>query len=171
MVSVVAVVQVGVSVVAEVSMVSMVGKSVAMVETVSVVGIAMVVEGIGIGFRGSVSSGLGISRPLANQVVAAIGESVEGTSVDGGHNRGSSGHKRVAVVAKTKVGISSRLGISGPLAVVVAKVVSEVAIGKVTMAIGKRVAVVAVVGLGISVGLSSHGSKEAKSSNGLMGKR
>merc|ERR1711981_711242 len=109
-----------------------------MVETVSVVGIAMVVEGIGIGFRGSVSSWLGISRPLANQVVAAIGESVEGTSVDGGHNRGSSGHKRVA----------------------------EVAIGKVTMAIGKRVAVVAVVGLGISVGLSSHGSKEAKSSNG-----
>merc|ERR1711981_637993 len=92
----------------------MVGKSVAMVETVSVVGIAMVVEGIGIGFRG----------------------------------------------------ISSRLGVSGPLAVVVAKVVSEVAIGKVTMAIGKRVAVVAVVGLGISVGLSSHGSKEAKSSNG-----
>merc|ERR1712010_287735 len=138
MVSVVAVVQVGVSVVAEVSMVSMVGKSVAMVETVSVVGIAMVVEGIGIGFRGS------ISRPLTNQVVAAIGESVEGTTVDGGHNRGSSGHKRVAIVAKTKVGISSRLGISGPLAVVVAKVVSEVAIGKVTMAIGKRVAVVAV---------------------------
>merc|ERR1719229_1695213 len=153
-VSVVAVVQVGVSVVAEVSMVSMVGKSVAMVETVSVVGIAMVVEGIGIG------------SPLANQVVAAIGDSVEGTTVDGGHNRGSSGHKRVAVVAKTKVGISSRLGISGPLAVVVAKVVSEVAIGKVTMAIGKRVAVVAVVGLCISVGLSSHGSKEAKSSNG-----
>merc|ERR1712061_930954 len=104
-------------------MVSMVGKSVAMVETVSVVGIAVVVEGIGIGFRG----------PLANQVVAAIGESVEGTSVHGGHHRGSSGHKRVAVVAKTKVGISSRLGISGPLAVVVAKVVSEVAIGKVTM--------------------------------------
>merc|ERR1712158_65836 len=110
----------------------MVGKSVAMVETVSVVGIAMVVEGIGIGFRG----------------------------------RGSSGHKRVAVVAKTKVGISSRPGISGPLAVVVAKVVSEVAIGKVTMAIGKRVAVVAVVGLGISVGLSCDGGKEAKSSNG-----
>ena len=77
----------------------------------------------------------------------------------------------MAVVAKTKVGISSRLGVSGPLAVVVAKVVSEVAIGKVTMAIGKRVAVVAVVGLGISVGLSSHGSKEAKSGNGLMGKR
>merc|ERR1711936_1040901 len=78
MVSVVAVVQVGMSVVAEVSMVSMVGKSVAMVETVSVVGIAMVVEGIGIGFRGSDSSGLSISRPLAVVVseVSKVGVSI-----------------------------------------------------------------------------------------------
>merc|ERR1712088_655304 len=78
MVSVVAVVQVGVSVVAEVSMVSMVGKSVAMVETVSVVGIAMVVEGIGIGFGGSDSSRLSISRPLAVVVseVSKVGVSI-----------------------------------------------------------------------------------------------
>merc|ERR1711936_547779 len=106
MVSVVAVVQVGVSVVAEVSMVSMVGKSVAMVETVSVVGIAMMVEGIGIGFGGSDSSGLGISGPLA--IVVAI-ETV-----------GDRGHKRVAVVAAiVGISISSRLSISRPLAVVV----------------------------------------------------
>ena len=54
-------VQVGMSVVAGVSMV---GKSVAMVETVAVVGIPVVVVGIGIGFRSSSSSGLGISGPL-----------------------------------------------------------------------------------------------------------
>merc|ERR1711981_594682 len=112
------------SVVAEVSMVSMVGKSVAMVETVSVVGIAMVVEGIGIGFRGSDSSGLSISGPLA--IVVAIetvgdrGETMQRTSMDGGHT-GDSSHKRVAVVAAI-VGISSSLSISRPLAVVVSEV-------------------------------------------------
>ena len=90
----VAVVQVGVSVVAEVSMVSMVGKSVAVVETVAVVGIPVVVVSIGISFRSSGSSGLGISGPLA--IVVAVetaidrGKSVQRASVDCGHSRGSS---------------------------------------------------------------------------------
>jgi len=186
MVSVVAVVQVGVSVVAEVSMVSMVGKSVAMVETVSVVGIAMVVEGIGIGFRGSDSSGLGISGPLA--IVVAIetvgdrGETMQRTSMDGGHT-GDSSHKRVAVVAAiVGISISSRLSISRPLAVVVSEV-SKVGVSIVAvvepMAIGEAMAVVVakmvaiavamgVVSIGrcISISISCHGSKEAKSSNG-----
>ena len=186
MVSVVAVVQVGMSVVAEVSMVSMVGKSVAMVETVSVVGIAMVVEGIGIGFRGSDSSGLGISGPLA--IVVAIetvgdrGETMQRTSMDGGHT-GDSSHKRVAVVAAiVGISISSRLSISRPLAVVVSEV-SKVGVSIVAvvepMAIGEAMAVVVakmvaiavamgVVSIGrcISISISCHGSKEAKSSNG-----
>merc|ERR1712219_25797 len=78
----------------------MVGKSVAVVETVAVVGIPVVVVSIGISFRSSGSSGLGISGPLA--IVVAVetaidrGKSVKRTSMDGGHSRGSS-HKRVAV--------------------------------------------------------------------------
>merc|ERR1719458_1587523 len=133
----------------------MVGKSVAMVETVAVVGIPVVVVGIGIGFRSSSSSGLGISGPLA--IVVAVetaidrGESVQRTSVDGGHSVRGSSHKRVAVVG---ISISSGLGISRPLAIVVSKVVA------VAVAIS-------VVGVSVSIGLSCHGSKEAKSSNGL----
>ena len=59
------------------------------------------------------------------------------------------------------------LGISRPFAIEVSKVVSKVAgIGKTkSMAIDKRVPVVAVVSVGL--GLSCNGSKEAKSSNGL----
>merc|ERR1711990_555383 len=127
----------------------------------AVVGIPVVVVSIGISFRSSSSSGLGISGPLAKVVAVetAIGESVKKTSVDGGHMWDSS-HKRVAIVAK--------VGISRPLAIVVSKGigVSVVAgIGK-PVAVEKRVAVVAVVGVSISIGLSCHGSKEAKSSNG-----
>ena len=155
--------------------VSMVGKSVAMVETVAVVGIPVVVVGIGIGFRSS----LGIRRSLA--IVVAVetaidrGESVQRTSVDGGHSvRGS--HKRVAVVG---ISISSGLGISRPLAIVVSKGigVSVVAVS-VAVSVGESMAVVVakvvavavamgVVGVSISIGLSCHGSKEAQSSNGL----
>merc|ERR1711990_298266 len=145
-----------------------------MVETVAVVGIPVVV--VSISFRSSGSSGLGISRPLA--IVVAVetaidrGESVEGTSVDGGHGvRG--GHKRVAVVG---ISISSGLGISRPLAIVVSEGigVSVVAVS-VAVSIGESMAVVVakvvavamgVVGVSIGVGLSCHGSKEAKSSNG-----
>merc|ERR1712088_789366 len=194
----------------------MAGKSVAMVETVAVVGIPVVVVSIGISFRSSGSSGLGISRPLAIVVAVetAIGESVEETSMDGGHNRGSNhkrvaigtivsisvssrlsisrpfaivvtietaigesmegghnrgmSHKRVAIAIGTIVGIGSGLGISGPLAKVVSEVVSVVAgVGEPkSMAVDKRVAVVAVVGVSLGIGLSCHGSKEAKSSNG-----
>merc|ERR1719264_2096517 len=137
-------------------MVAMVGKSVAVVETMAIVGVAVVVVSIGISFRSSGSSGLGISGPLAVvvPVETAIGESVEGTSVDGGHNGGSGHSKRVAKVA-TIVGISigSGLGISRPLAIVVSKVVA------VAVAMG-------IVGVSISISLSCHGSKEAQSSNG-----
>ena len=95
MVSVVAVVQVGVSVVAEVSMVSMVGKSVAVVETVAVVGIPVVVVSIGISFRSSGSSGLGISGPLAISVSMAVAKTVSAITtistvavvgISGGHS-------------------------------------------------------------------------------------
>ena len=160
--------------------VSMVGKSVAMVETVAVVGIPVVVVGIGIGFRSSSSSGLGISGPLA--IVVAVetaidrGESVQRTSVDGGHGVRGSSHKGVAVVG---ISISSGLGISRPLAIVVSKGigVSVVAVS-VAVSVGESMAVVVakvvavavamgVVGVSISIGLSCHGSKEAKSSNGL----
>merc|ERR1711970_448093 len=101
----------------------MVGKGVAVVETVAVVGIPVVVVSIGISFRSSGSSGLGISGPLA--VVVAVetaidrGKSVKRTSVDGGHTvDGGSSHKRVAGVGVT---ISSGLSISRPLAIVVSK--------------------------------------------------
>merc|ERR1719420_145425 len=139
MVSVVPVVQVGVSVVA----IAVVGK------TMAVVGIPVVVVGIGISFRSSGSSGLGISGPLA--ILVAIETSI-GESMDGGHNRGMSSHKRgmshkrVAIVATIMgIGISSGLGISRPFAIEVSKVVSKVAgIGKTkSMAIDKRVSVVA----------------------------
>merc|ERR1712088_1187981 len=178
----------------------MAGKSVAMVETVAVVGIPVVVVSIGISFRSSGSSGLGISRPLAIVVAVetAIGESVEETSMDGGHNRGSS-HKRVAIGTIVSISVSSRLSISRPFAIVVT---IETAIGesmegghnrgmshkRVAIAIGtivgigissglgisgplakvvsKVVSVVAVVGVSLGIGLSSHGSKEAESSNG-----
>merc|ERR1712072_645883 len=123
----VAVMQVGESVVAEVSMVSMVGK-----------GVPVVVVSIGISFRGSGSSGLGISGPLA--IVVAVetavdrGKSVKRTSVDSGHSGGSS-HKRVAVVG---ISLSSGLSISRPLAIVVSKGigVSVVAVS-VAMSVGK----------------------------------
>ena len=163
------------SVVAGVSMVSMVGKSVAMVETVSVVGIPVVVVGIGIGFRSSFRSSLGIRRSLA--IVVAVetaidrGESVQRTSVDGGHGVRGSSHKGVAVVG---VRICSGLRISRPLAIVVSKGigVSVVAVS-VSVSVGEPMAVmvakvVAVaVAMSVSIGLSCHGSKEAKSSNGL----
>merc|ERR1719222_878446 len=151
--------------------VSMVGKSVAMVETVAVVGIPVVV--VGIGFRSS----LGIRRSLA--IVVAVetaidrGESVQRTSVDGGHGVRGSSHKGVAVVG---ISISSGLGISRPLAIVVSKGigVSVVAVS-VAVSVGESMAVmvakvvavaVSVVGVSVSIGLSCHGSKEAKSSNG-----
>merc|ERR1711899_688866 len=191
----------------------------------------------------SIVASVDLGRPLADQVVASVAESVKRTSMHGGHNRGSGSDKRVAVVAKVGVSISvsSRLSISGPLAVVVsegirvaiavvakmsisisgrlsisrplAEVVSKgigVAIGirvSITVAIvakvsisisisgglsisgplavvvsecvgvvaigirkpvGKRLSVVAVVGvsLGISLSLSCHGSEEAESSDG-----
>merc|ERR1712179_798006 len=155
----------------------MVGKSVAMVETVAVVGIPVVV--IGIGFRSSFRSSLGIRRSLA--IVVAVetaidrGESVQRTSGDGGHGVRGSSHKGVAVVG---ISISSGLGISRPLAIVVSKGigVSVVAVS-VAVSVGESMAVVVakvvavavamgVVGVSISIGLSCHGSKEAKSSNG-----
>ena len=115
MVSVVAVVQVRMSVVAEVAVVAVVSQGIRVVETVAVVGVAVVVEGIGL--RSSGSGGLGIGGPLA--VVVAVetvrhgGESVQRASVHGGHT-GDGGNKRVAVVS---ISISSRLGVSRPLAV------------------------------------------------------
>ena len=84
----------------------------------------------------------------------------------------------VAVVMSV-VGISSGLSISRPLAIVVSKGigVSVVAVS-VAVSVGKSMAVVVakvvavavamgVVGVSISIGLSCHGSKEAKSSNSL----
>merc|ERR1719186_1024043 len=167
----VAVVQVGVPVVAEVAMVAMVGKSVAVVEAMAVVGVAVMVVSIGISFRSSGSSGLGISGPLAVVVAVetAVGESMEGTSVDGGHNGGSSHSKRVAKVAAiVGISIGSGLGISRPLAIVVSIGIGVSVVAGVgeAVAVDKRVAVVAVVGVSLSIGLSCHGSKEAKSSNG-----
>merc|ERR1712244_125978 len=142
-------VQVGMSVVAGVAMVSMVGKSIA----VAVVGIPVVVEGIGISFRSSGSSGLGISRPLA--IVVAVetaihrGQSVEGTSVDGGHSvRGS--HKRVAVVG---ISISSGLGISRPLAIVVSK---GIGVSVVAVSIAKSMAVVVAKVVAVAVAMGAH---------------
>merc|ERR1719174_2997220 len=159
----------------------MVGKGVAVVETMAVVGIPVVVVSIGISFGSSGSSGLGISGPLAVvvPVETAIGESVEGTSMDGGHNRGSSHSKRVAKVAAiVGISIGSGLGISRPLAIVVSigigvsvvAVSIAVSIGKaMTIVVAKVVAVavaMGIVGVSISISLSCHGSKEAQSSNG-----
>merc|ERR1719397_1326868 len=99
MVSEVAVAQAGVSVVA----LALVGKSIAV--AMAVVGIPVVVESIGMSFRSSGSSGLGISGPLARVVSIGIGVSVvagvgEAVAVD----------KRVAVVAV--VGVSLSIGLS-----------------------------------------------------------
>merc|ERR1712212_1092280 len=157
----------------------MVGKSV--VETMAVVGIPVVVVSIGISFRSSGSSGLGISGPLAVVVAVetAVGESVERASVDGGHNGGSGHSKRVAKVAAiVGISIGSGLGISRPLAIVVSigigvsvvAVSVAVSIGKgMTIVVAKVVAVavaMGIVGVSISISLSCHGSKEAQSSNG-----
>merc|ERR1719237_1351180 len=130
----------------------------------------MVVVGIGIGFRSS----LGISGPLA--IVVAVetaidrGESVQRTSVDGGPGVRGSSHKGVAVVG---VRICSGLRISRPLAIVVSKGIGvsvSVSVGEpMAVMVAKVVAVavaMSVVGVSVSIGLSCHGSKEAKSSNG-----
>ena len=85
--------------------------------------------------------------------------------------RGSS-HKRVAVVG---ISISSGLRISRPLAIVVSK---GIGVSVVAVSVGEPMAVMVakvvavavamgVVGVSISIGLSCHGSKEAKNSNGL----
>merc|ERR1719433_2614701 len=84
-----------------------------------------------------------LGRPLADQVVASVAESVKRTSVHGGHNRGSGSDKRVAVVAK--VGVSSRLSISRPLVVVVSEGI-RVAIG-----VGEAVAIAVVAKMSISI--------------------
>ena len=120
---------------------------------------------------------------MAIETVGDRGETMQRTSMDGGHT-GDSSHKRVAVVAAiVGISISSRLSISRPLAVVVSEV-SKVGVSIVAvvepMAIGEAMAVVVakmvaiavamgVVSIGrcISISISCHGSKEAKSSNGL----
>ena len=122
----------------------------------------------------SIVASVDLGRPLADQVVASVAESVKRTSVHGGHT-GDGGNKRVAVVS---ISISSRLGVSRPLAVVVSVGVGMTVVAvAVTMAIGKpmsevvaqvvAVAVVGIVGVSISISLSCHSSKEAKSNNGL----
>merc|ERR1712037_881705 len=131
----------------------MVGKSVAMVETVAVVGIPVVVVGIGIGFRSS------SSRPFA--IVVAVetaidrGESVQRTSVDCGHGVRGSSHKRVAVVG---VRICSGLRISRPLAIVVSKGigVSVVAVS-VSVSVGEPMAVVVAKVVAVAVAMSVVG--------------
>merc|ERR1712076_260789 len=149
MVSVVAVVQVGVSEVA----VAVVGKTVA----VAVVGKPVVVVGIGISFGSSGSSGLGISGPLA--IVVAVetaidrGKTVGRTTVDSGHNRGMSSHKRVAVVG---ISISSRLGISRPLAIVVSIGIGvSVVAMSVAVSVGKGMTIVVakVVAVAVAMGV------------------
>merc|ERR1711944_287 len=146
------------SVVAEVAVVAVVSQGIRVVETVAIVGVAVVV--VGIGLRSSGSGGLGIGGPLA--VVVAVetvrhgGESVQRASVHGGHT-GDGSNKRVAVVS-----ISSRLGVSRPLAVVVSVGIGVTVVAvAVAMAIGKpmsevvaqvvAVAVVGVVGVSISI--------------------
>ena len=87
--------------------------------------------------------------------------------MDGGHGVRGSSHKRVAVVG---ISISSGLRISRPLAIVVSK---GIGVSVVAVSVGEPMAVmvakvVAVaVAMSVSIGLSCHGSKEAKSSNGL----
>ena len=95
----------------------------------------------------SIVASVDLGRPLADQVVASVAESVKRTSVHGGHNRGSGSDKRVAVVAKVGVSISvsSRLSISGPLAVVVSEGI-RVAIG-----VGEAVAIAVVAKMSISI--------------------
>merc|ERR1711928_249737 len=122
------------SVVAEVAVVAVVSQGIRLVE--------------GIGLRSSGSGGLGIGGPLA--VVVAVetvrhgGESVQRASVHGGHT-GDGGNKRVAVVS---ISISSRLGVSRPLAV-------AMAIGKPMSEVVAQVVAVAVVGVvGVSISIS-----------------
>ena len=87
--------------------------------------------------------------------------------MDGGHGVRGSSHKRVAVVG---ISISSGLRISRPLAIVVSK---GIGVSVVAVSVGEPMAVmvakvVAVaVAMSVSIGLSCHGSKEAKNSNGL----
>ena len=158
----------------------------------------------------SIVASVDLGRPLADQVVASVAESVKRTSVHGGHNRGSGSDKRVAVVAKVgvsisvssrlsisrplaeivskgigvaigigvsitiakvakvsiSISISGGLSISGPLAVVVSECVGVVAKG-IRKPVGKRMSVVAVVGVSLGISLSCHGGKEAESSDGL----
>merc|ERR1719400_2942781 len=96
----------------------------------------------------SISGRLSISRPLAEIVSKGIGVAIGiGVSIT------------VAKVAKV------RLSISGPLAVVVSECVGVVAIG-IRKPVGKRMSVVAVVGVSVGISLSCHGGEEAESSDG-----
>merc|ERR1719400_2584192 len=104
----------------------------------------------------SVSGRLSISRPLAEIVSKGIGVAIGiGVSIT------------VAKVAKVSISISisGGLSISGPLAVVVSECVGVVAIG-IRKPVGKRMSVVAVVGVSLGISLSCHGGEEAESSDG-----
>jgi hypothetical protein len=159
-----------------------------MVAVVAVVGVPVVVVGISIGLRGSLShgGGLGVSGPLAivvHQPVAVCVWVGVVSSVEGAHN----GVVPVAVaVSKTMVeavvgiGISLGLGIGGPLAVEVSEVVAVVAMSVAVavvepMPVGVSqvvaVAVVGVVSVGIgrSLSLGRNSGKETDSSDSLQG--
>merc|ERR1712223_10452 len=107
-----------------------------------------------VGVSISVSSRLSISRPLAKIVSKGIGVAIGiGVSIT------------IAKVAKVSISISGGLSISGPLAVVVSECVGVVAKG-IRKPVGKRMSVVAVVGVSLGISLSCHGGKEAESSDG-----
>merc|ERR1711971_1286511 len=163
-----------------ISVVSMVG--------IPVVGISMTIAVVGktiaISSIVSISGGGSVSGPLAVVSVVGIGMSIAGISVSMVGIAVVSEAISIGTVVSISISISGGggLGISGPLAVVsmvtigmgiagigvVAISISMVGKTIAVPVVGKAIAVGAIVGIGISLGLGGcvHSGEKAKSGNG-----
>merc|ERR1712127_337631 len=102
----------------------------------------------------SLRSSLGLSGPLAVVMAVGGGQTVQGTAMDGGHDRGVGDGVGVPVAVEG-LSLSLGLGISGPLAIVAMSVSVSVSVAvSVSMSVGKSVAVT-VVGIGLRGSLGS----------------
>merc|ERR1711874_805751 len=126
-----------------ISIVSMVGIRVAIV---SMVGISMAIVSMSIAI-GSISSGLGISRPLAIEVAIVVGIWVCIVSIGMGIAMVSIAKVSIAMVSIVSISSGLRLGISRSLAIVVSMVPVWVTISMVSMMAIAKVVAIAIVAI------------------------
>ena len=158
-----------------ISIVSMVGIRVAIVPMVGI-SMAIVSMSIAIVSKGSISSGLSISRPLAIVVAIVVGIWVCMVSIGMSIAMMSIAKMSIAMVSIVSISSSLRLGISRPLAIVVSMVPVWVSIAMVSMvAIAKvvAIAIVAIEDTSISTCFSftSSSGEHTQGNNSLERKR